>query len=869
MRSNSCQYAQNEMSSRKSESRTPFVHALRHTLMNDAFPPDRPRTPFTTAGALCFADTRSLLTGLLRIGLAIVLAACAIKPAHSSPNFTPEELEWIDAHPVVLFATSPGSQPFNDAGDGRHQDLSTEYINAIAEITGLTFRAVDVSRWGTPTAAFSQHAIDLLPNVAYGLQSDVLQREASFSSPYMVGTSLIVTRQSQTVVFNLEKFSGKLIAVRAGGAYERLLSQRYPSIRLLSTMTQREQLDAVATGRADAAIGLNITLMPMIRSIYPNKLYASGAIADIPAVIVMATRKDLPLLASIINKSLNSLTARQVDRMTGEWLYSTDFGAPSWHSIAHYYAIEIALGAIVLAGFALLMYRIRAQYRLTADSEARKSRFIAVMSHEIRTPLNAVVSAVDLLNRSNLNPLQKQLTDTAVKASASLVSLLDDVLDISKLQAGKMQLECKPTDLGTVVESAALIMRTQADAKRLPLEVHIDAPDGVDAYIDQTRIRQILVNLLSNAIKFTEVGHVRLDAALLPEPELGVDMARIRIRVSDTGIGIPEDRQMRLFEAFEQVDSSTTRRFGGTGLGLTICKDLVTQMGGSLSLESRSGLGTTITIDLPARTEPRVVTDADTDADDATSALAPLLMDDRTEPDDLRPRVLVIEDHPLNLEVIGMQLAQLRCEAMFAATGRAGLERIARHSFDLVLLDCNLPDIDGYDVARRIRTLPRRDGSYLPIIAISALTDNAHLEACLAAGMDGVLRKPLALDELASTIDLWCRIPVAQTAPRAADLPTQASRPVDPRALWALFRNTCRDDNDMLRDALANDDAPRAATAAHRIKSAAWAMNALAIAAAAERVEQACRMGDGQARTLDDDAAELARLIAAIPPDGA
>ncbi|KGS51774.1 hpt domain protein [Burkholderia pseudomallei MSHR5492] len=792
-------------------------------------------------------------------GLSIALAPFAAFHARAAALFTSEEQHWIDTHPVVRFAAGPGAQPFDYVEDGKHRGLTADYLDALARISGLEFERVDTTRWGSPTAAFAAHEIDLLPNVAYGLQNDVLQREATFSSPYLVGSAVIVTRESQTVIFDLDKLSGQTIAVRSGGAYERFLRQHHPSIRLLSTLEQRDMLDAVATGRADAAIGLDAMLVPAIRSSYSHRLYISGAVANMPAVIVMATRKDLPVLASIIDKSLNSLTARDVNELTTHWLYSSDFGAPSLRAITHYYTIEIVLGVFVVSGFAMLAFRSRAQYRLTAESEARKSRFIAVMSHEIRTPLNAIVSAIDLLSRAKLGPMEKQLADTAVKASASLVGMLDDVLDISKLHAKKLRLAHVASDIRTVAESAVIIMRAQADAKGLPLELHLDAPDHLDVYIDQTRIRQILVNLLSNAIKFTDAGRVCVDVKLaIADPPTHAP-GELTLKVSDTGVGIPKNRQDRLFDAFEQADSTTTRRFGGTGLGLTICKELVALMGGTLALDSKERVGTSVTVVIPVDTAQREVcapVDRDAVADSPSNARAD------------RPRVLVVEDQPLNAELIRLQLAELHCDATIANTGQAALGLLDDQAFALVLLDCNLPDIDGYEVARRIRAARRNATTYLPVIAISALTDHAHLHECIAAGMDGSLRKPLMLDDVASIIDLWCRAAgVADGSAGSSGSSSPAERHIDLPRLASLFATTCAEDSALIGSALARGDFKRAASCAHRIKSAAHVMREHDIAQTAERLERALSAPDVNVNAARRNAAKLARLVSGIAPD--
>ncbi|WP_242487759.1 ATP-binding protein [Pseudomonas sp. TH31] len=336
--------------------------------------------------------------------------------------------------------------------------------------------------------------------------------------------------------------------------------------------------------------------------------------------------------------------------------------------------------------------------------------------------------------------------------------------------------------------------------------------------IDAQRVRQVLINLLSNAIKFTEEGQVRVEA------ELTVDLlvpttGRLRVVVSDTGVGISRRQQLRLFQAFSQVDESVTRKFGGTGLGLTICASLLKLMGGSIRLESQFGRGTQVEVLLSA---PLAAPLKNPLHDGRTTALSTV-----------RQRalsVLVVEDHPENQFVIKRQLQALGHGVTQAETGALGLSLHARSRFDIILLDCNLPDIDGYEFAACVRRRELESQERVPIIAISALVGPEHMNVCFEAGMDGVLAKPLRIEQLGQIIDLWCDVqPLAMID---ADEPPGVE--VD---LQQTFFATSSIDLEYMLQALGASDWLQVSRLAHRISGAAMMLGATDVVAAAREVE--------------------------------
>ena len=379
------------------------------------------------------------------------------------------------------------------------------------------------------------------------------------------------------------------------------------------------------------------------------------------------------------------------------------------------------------------------------DANRAKSEFLANMSHEIRTPLNGIVAGADMLARANLDPRARELVEIIASSGATLERLLTDILDLARIEAGRITIETTAFNMGDLIRSTAALAKLQADEKGVALNVRVAAETDRAFQGDPYRIRQVLLNLLSNAVKFTERGSVTLTAEAAPD-------GGVRLTVRDTGIGFKPEMKEQLFGRFHQADGSITRRFGGTGLGMTISRQLTELMGGVLDAEGREGEGATFWFDLPL---DAAETPAEAE-DDVALVEAP----------DRALRVLLADDHPTNRKVVELMLDGL-ADIVSVEDGAQALAALEDSAFDVVLMDMQMPVMDGLEATRRIRAAEAAARhAPVPVIMLTANALPEHVVASRAAGADRHLEKPVTLAALLEALNEV--LVVGEDAPEAA-----------------------------------------------------------------------------------------------------
>jgi PAS domain S-box-containing protein len=534
------------------------------------------------------------------------------------------------------------------------------------------------------------------------------------------------------------------------------------------------------------------------------------------------------------------------------------------HTQAHY--IPDNVGDTV-KGFTVLVIdvtdKVRAEKRALEAAEA-KARFLATISHEIRTPLNGITGMTSLLMDTELDATQMQYVEAIQTSGALLLSVLNDILDFSKIEAGKLDFETVPFSLQHLLSELHTALSFTARGKGLPLTFYNQVPGDAVFLGDPSRLKQVLNNLISNAIKFTNAGHVSLKVERM---KVAQELCTLRFEVADTGIGISDETAQKLFQPFVQGDSSTSRRFGGTGLGLSISKYLVERMGGEIGVISEEGQGSRFWFSISLSRASNL----------SKGPNSPHRFDPNLR---FQGHALVVDDVELNQAVAEKMLEKIGMSAEAVNGGQEALDRLQMGRYDIVFMDCNMPEMDGYEASRRIRSLTTAAAG-IPIVAMTANTMKGDMDKCFTAGMNDYLPKPLTPQQLVEIVSRW--LPLQGANPASAPAPSkvmldahiieqlQSLVPLANRQnliseLFDSFAAMVPPSLDKMRSAHALGDRKTLAFEAHRLKSVAAALGASQFAAVCQNLEDLPKTMAGVevAVFLDQLAAEFTAFAAPL-----
>ena len=464
---------------------------------------------------------------------------------------------------------------------------------------------------------------------------------------------------------------------------------------------------------------------------------------------ILSELNDLGIEVQALSQAANSEVARMLERQTQTMAQQNELII--WLTVAQLMLLILASGALVVRHKRMEAERLaletmaqdlrEAHFRAEAANRS-KSQFLANMSHELRTPFNGLMGMLGLLQGSAPSPQQLDYIQTAQASASHLLTLLNDILDLSALETGKLALKPGVVHVPRLLSEVSALMQPLAKQKGLEFQTHLPAGPLPDIFADETRLKQILFNLVSNAIKFTDTGSVRLTVSERSRSEKAVE---IMFNVQDTGIGMDAKALSRLFQRFYQVESSSIRQYGGTGLGLEISQSLAHMMQGEIAVTSVLNVGSTFTatLNLPTHeatselvTEPAALLPLDGPA--TAYAQVPTLES---------ARILVVEDHPINQKLMGILLGRMACQVSFSENGQLAVDLVRQTPFDLILMDVNMPVMDGLTATREIRSLPGPP-SQTPIVVLTADVMNDAREKSLAAGANDFVSKPLQMEQL-------------------------------------------------------------------------------------------------------------------------
>lgn len=772
------------------------------------------------------------------------------------------EKKWIQDHPFIHLGFPPNYPPFDFTDQNNaYMGITSDYIRLLNERLNLRIQMVPDLTWSQviSRAGADKREIDLISSAA---RTDNMTAIMLLTDAYTEFPWVIITRRDVPLIGSLRDLYKKPTAVLRDFTMHERLRDDHPKIQLSPVDSVIKGLEAVSRGRVEAYVGNLAAASYVIQKQNFTDLKIAASTSYGNEAISLAVRSDWPELVSIINKGLATISYPERDLIRQKW-----FAVTFEHGINQAFIWKVVLGISGFSGILMVLFFFwnRHMHRTRAVAEAAnnaKSEFLASLSHEIRTPMNVILGMTDLTLDTRLDSSQKDNLRTAREAAGHLLEFIEDILDLSKIEAGKVRVAHINFDLNRLLNGIIQTYETLARQKGLTLGLKKDqnVPGRIKG--DPIRLRQILINLIGNAVKFTDQGTIHLSVGR--KTSSNTSNNNFYFSVQDTGMGIAEDKLEIIFDSFTRVGRSAGER--GTGLGLAICKKFAGLMGGSIYVESARGKGSTFTLNLPFETSD----------DDGQVLLQKKLPPYRSG----RKHILLAEDSGPNARVAESFLTQMGHVVTVATSGKQAIKALSQSPFDLVFMDVEMPETDGLEATRQIRSgAAGQQNKSVPIVAITAHALDEYRDKCRDAGMDDFLTKPIDVPALqqavsrhgifeASPVDLQ-PLPKDNTAKRL-DQEDALARCGDNEALLleirAIFAQETPEIVRQMNTAIETTDLNTLLFTSHNLKSAAERIGALAARDLAAKLEQLVKQGDTDqiASLAHDLSCELETVTALI-----
>ncbi len=695
-------------------------------------------------------------SGLVLALLLLVLSALLSPALAFSPDPTlglsDTELAWLKKHQNdIRYGPNPYWPPGDYMEDGKHKGIVADYIKIIEQKLDVHFQRVYYDDWDTFYHGLMTGEYDL---VGACQKTEERQKVLAFTEPFLRTRLVILTQTNRPHIKDLAELNSMSLAGIEGYSSLDYVRTKYPGAQILKCDDDLTVLLKVSAGAADGAV-VDYMLASHLVDKYGITNLKYDAELDYHWDLRFAVNKSKAPLQPILDKVLASIDEAQRQAIYNRWVGIRLVNPPGFFernlkAIVAVFLVVLAL----LVGVTLFNVSLKRQVqartseleenqRVLRDAKEAaeaanraKSEFLANMSHEIRTPINGIMGMLQLLQTTRQTTEQAEFTATAIKSSDRLTRLLSDILDLSMVEAHQVEIVREPFDPRDALDAIAQLFGPSAREKGLDFTLRI-GPDIPETLLgDATRLQQVLGNIVGNAIKFTATGSITLEAALLPSPDAGE--YRVLFSVADTGIGIKAEAVEALFAPFTQMDAGYSRQFQGAGLGLAIAKRLTTLMRGEIAVRSEYGAGSTFSVVLPFDRERGPEGDAPGPGEqDGPQGAIPHL------------RVLVVEDDAVNRLTADQVIKRLGSEVVAAVDGKKALETLREQSFDIILMDVQMPVMDGVEATKRIRQGEAGEAHKdIRIIAMTAYAMVGDKEKFLAAGMDDYLPKPVDIESL-------------------------------------------------------------------------------------------------------------------------